>query len=430
MPLRVVFVALLLVGYVAAHAAKVRAAEEFPYLAYINADEVNVRSGPGDNYYPVLKLNRGETVEVYRHDPGGWYAVRPPKGSYSWVAAEFIKPTDGNRGVIIGERVVARVGSVFADVRDVIQVRLDRGEEVEIIEAKRFNSGPGAQTWYKIVAPAGEFRWVSGKYVDRELTSPPPREKSPRNNLILARIDRQPRSDADDFIRPESQSESVYERRERAKPRRDESPADDALVDDGIIPRDAIKRQPADFDEAVDELDLELSTIVAQEPGNWNFEDLRRSANRLLARSNTAVERGRVRTLLSKIDRFDDISQRYANVMDVRATTDRRNRELQGPGRTALQRSIADEPRYDGVGKLAQVVSKKVGTPQYALLDQTGAVRYYITAAPGVNLRAYLGRDVGINGTLGYLPDEQAQHVTAKRIVTVDMTGDSMTKWR
>ena len=51
---------------------------QFPYRAFVNGDDVYVRSGPGQNYYPVLRLKRGETVDVFRHDPGGWYAIRPP----------------------------------------------------------------------------------------------------------------------------------------------------------------------------------------------------------------------------------------------------------------------------------------------------------------------------------------------------------------
>ena len=51
----------------------------FPYKAYVTADDVYVRSGPGENYYPTDQLKAGTEVEVYRHDPGGWYAIRPPK---------------------------------------------------------------------------------------------------------------------------------------------------------------------------------------------------------------------------------------------------------------------------------------------------------------------------------------------------------------
>ena len=56
---------------------------------------------------------------------------------------------------IKGDRVVARVGSAFSDIRDVIQVRLNEGELVEVLEAKRIGTGPAAQTWYKILPPGG-----------------------------------------------------------------------------------------------------------------------------------------------------------------------------------------------------------------------------------------------------------------------------------
>ena len=51
--------------------------QTFPYKAFIAADEVYVRSGPGQNYYPTDKLAKGQEVEVYRHDPGGWCAIKP-----------------------------------------------------------------------------------------------------------------------------------------------------------------------------------------------------------------------------------------------------------------------------------------------------------------------------------------------------------------
>ena len=59
---------------------------------------------------------------------------------------------------------MARVGSALAEVRDVIQVRLDEGEQVELLEPPSGNS-----PWRKIAPPSGEFRWVFSKFVDREL---------------------------------------------------------------------------------------------------------------------------------------------------------------------------------------------------------------------------------------------------------------------
>ena len=76
-------------------AAAAEAEEQFPYTAYINSDDVYVRSGPGQNYYPTSKMQLGDTVEVYRHDPGGWCAIRPPKESFSWVEARFLAQAPG-----------------------------------------------------------------------------------------------------------------------------------------------------------------------------------------------------------------------------------------------------------------------------------------------------------------------------------------------
>jgi uncharacterized protein YgiM (DUF1202 family) len=419
MPLRlaIAFIGALLVSSVA------RASEEFPYVAYVNADEVNVRSGPGDNYYPVMKLNRGDRVEVYRHDPGGWYAVRPPQGAYSWVLAEFIKPGDDNTGTVVGERVVARVGSSFSDVRDVIQVRLDRGETVEILEAKRFNAGPGAQTWYKIAPPAGEFRWVSGKYVEQRLSLAPKREPSARNNLLLARLSRNDRATrAEEAAENEEALDAAWQserRRDRVASRERIEPLPPVDEDDNdSLPAERVRRRrPVGLEQELEELDLELSAMVSQDTAQWDFNQLHERADRAVSRAETAVERGRARLLLAKVERFDDIRRRYVATLDVRTQTESRNKELASRSAAAGRRPYSGDARYDGTGKLAQVVSNKIGTPRYALLDQTGEVRFYITPAPGVNLRNYLGQEVGVSGTLGFLPEQQRQHVTARRII-------------
>src|SRR6266478_506683 len=70
-------------------------ADEFPYTACVNSAEVFLRSGPGKNYYPTDKLDKGTKVEVYRQDPGGWCAIRPPAHSFSWVSARQLDPVSG-----------------------------------------------------------------------------------------------------------------------------------------------------------------------------------------------------------------------------------------------------------------------------------------------------------------------------------------------
>ncbi|MEX2121747.1 MAG: hypothetical protein WD847_19335 [Pirellulales bacterium] len=458
--------------------------DQFPYKAYITADEVDVRSGPGEKYYPALKLGRGEAVEVYRHDPGGWYAIRPPEGSFSWVSAEFLEAGDDGTAVVAGDRVVARVGSAFSDTRDVIQVRLDRGEKVTLLEARPFHTGAAAQTWYKIAPPAGEFRWVSGRFVDRELEKPR-RRPGPRNNLLIAKHGFEPEeagdtaaADDDDGAAGEPDDDWQAEDEDDAAGDDDSGAAgllpvdydepldhDEPLDDDEPLPEDAAdgeeaepagrwskaaedeptadgpklragdrpeqgdprprvaprSKGPAGLKDELEDIDLAVSAIVAEEPTAWDFDNVRQRAEALLERSRTALERGRARRMLRKIDQFAELRERYETVMGLRAETDERDQPLieTANGVDAAAPSRPD-PRYDGHGRLTQVVSRQPSAPQFALLNEAGEVLYYVSPAPGLNLRPYLNREVGITGTLGYLPEHRARHVTAKRVEAVE----------
>ena len=83
-------------------------------------------------------------------------------------------------------------------------------------------------------------------------------------------------------------------------------------------------------------------------------------------------------------------------------------------------RSVDD--RFDGVGKLARLPATAAGTPHFALMEPNGQVRCYVTPAPGVNLQNYVGREVGIHGVRGFMPEQQAQHIVAKHVTPVDDT--------
>ncbi len=155
------------VGLIILTASTAAAEQAFPYKAYVTADDVEVRSGPGEDFYPTDKLQKGETVEVYRRDAGGWCAIRPPEGSFSWISGRVLKLQDDNLAVVKEDDVASRVGSSLSNVRDVIQVRMRKGEAVEILDSKETPGGK-SQVWYKIAPPSGEFRWISEKYLDKE----------------------------------------------------------------------------------------------------------------------------------------------------------------------------------------------------------------------------------------------------------------------
>ena len=372
-------ITLLACGLLAFAAGGDAAAATFPYKAFVAADDVFVRSGPGENYYPTDKLKTGDAVEVYRHDPGGWCAIRPVPASFSWVSARYLRLGKGNIATVTEEHVAARVGSRSSDVRDVIQVWLHRGELVEVLDAGR--DGPAtaasANAWCKIAPPAGEFRWISSKFLDANF---------PRDGL------RKPSNDD-------------HWRGARGRPPASQPPAG------GV--RTTLAQQ---FEAEVVQLDLDLSMVVAEEPSIWRFDDLRTRSEALLDQAETAVERSRARLLANKIARFEEIKQRYDR---VNAAGGESARLSPPPPGISPQ---ADDGRYDGVGRLERVTLPRTGAPQYAPLDQFGRVRCYVTPGPGVNLRYYVGREVGINGVRGYMPEQQANHLTAQHINMIDDT--------
>jgi hypothetical protein len=189
-------------------------------------------------------------------------------------------------------------------------------------------------------------------------------------------------------------------------------------------------------------LERQLSIIVAEDPTTWQFEELRRVASRLLVNASTAPERGRVRQVLGKISRFEEIQQRRVQMGLAPTLANRgqaatpgippapatgrlaanpsRRRSWLSRGSNQLPGTAANPSPFDGVGTLRPVVSRRRNTPRYALVDNAGQVVSFVTPGPEVNLQPYLGRKIGIRGNRGYLPELRQTNVMARRITALD----------
>ena len=135
---------------------------EFPYQALILNEGATIHSGPGSVHYSTRKMKQGDAVEVYRHDPGGWNAIRPVSGSFSLVPESVVKVVSQGIGLITEDGTQAWVGTEFGPVtKPLWQVKLKRGETVELLGQISWPHADGhSTTWYQISPPAGEFRWV------------------------------------------------------------------------------------------------------------------------------------------------------------------------------------------------------------------------------------------------------------------------------
>jgi hypothetical protein len=152
--------------------------------------------------------------------------------------------------------------------------------------------------------------------------------------------------------------------------------------------------------------------MASAPPQLWNTERLQRDSEQLLAQAQTQADRDAVKATMAKIDQFTMLARRYQQGPTIVAAAGQPMAPLAG----AAAGAPADAGRYDAVGILRPVVSKRPGAPQFALVDDRGQVATFVTPSPDVNLQPYLGRRVGIAGNRGFIPEFNRAHVTAGRV--------------
>lgn len=145
-------------------------ADEHQYPAFVAEELTAVRSGPGDQFYETSSLSWGSRVDVFRHDDD-YAGIRPPEGSFSWVAAEAVE-IDANQTIATVRlaNFKTRIGSSVGEHFDAEYVTLKVGEQVEVLGFQTVDDGTSTREWVKISPPAGEFRWV--KLCDLQKTPP------------------------------------------------------------------------------------------------------------------------------------------------------------------------------------------------------------------------------------------------------------------
>ncbi|MCM2371471.1 SH3 domain-containing protein [Aporhodopirellula aestuarii] len=142
-----------------------------PYLVFVAEEAAHLRCGPSGEYYRTDPLRHGQELEVYVETEDGWLGVRPTEDSFCWIPADAtqlvqsdlpanVKP-DAIEAEIIEDKTVAWIGTNLGRARRYRwQVQLGEGEIVTILGRSERDGPDGPQTWYRIVPPSGEFRWI------------------------------------------------------------------------------------------------------------------------------------------------------------------------------------------------------------------------------------------------------------------------------
>ncbi|HEY2416095.1 MAG TPA: SH3 domain-containing protein [Pirellulaceae bacterium] len=462
----------ILLGFLAF--ADLCAADSSHYEAYVCVEQADVVAGPGHRYYTTDRLPRGTKVEIYREEASGWLAIRPPEGSFSWVPSDFVERTDDEKVGRVKQSTGAWIGTTVEHVDEhQQQVTLKAGELVQIEAEKNVTSKSGSERqWLKIEPPAGEYRWIHLRDVSRQKpvdeppaiaegvseaaeaaeVKPEPQRIDVPGGVIALRELRQQSPKVDRKVEPaqyrkttisaESASSSsdgfVPRKRHDSEPSASSMPIASSPAaptsrprldpPDRIASSSAVARSnsaPAfignlsndEINRQLDQIEVDLSLMVAKDQSEWNLPALKRRVETLVDSGVDPAARGRARLTLDKIKQFEDTFHSTAATV-ARGST---GPKAAAADTSAATNSLAD-PRYDAQGWLKPVVSRKGDKPAapYAVVDSEGHPLTFVSPAPGLNLNRYLNKQVGLYGRRGYLEELKRPHVVAERVIDLD----------
>jgi uncharacterized protein YgiM (DUF1202 family) len=130
---------------------------KYQFAGVINSNAVYVRSGPSENDYPTLKLDKGAEVTVVglRFD---WLKIVPPEGSFCYVAKAYVNRAGNGSIGQVSTTLNVRIGSSVNPLKTKVATKLEPGERVEIIGEQ--------DEYFKIKPPQNVYLYVNKQFVD------------------------------------------------------------------------------------------------------------------------------------------------------------------------------------------------------------------------------------------------------------------------
>lgn len=123
----------------------------------VTTDDLYVRSGDSLNHYTITKLKAGDRVTIVGQR-GNWFEILPPANTFSLISADFVDTADDRTGVVNGNNVRIRAGSLLNDSKYTVQTHLSKNSDVTILDRN-------ADGFLRIKPPTGATLWVNREYI-------------------------------------------------------------------------------------------------------------------------------------------------------------------------------------------------------------------------------------------------------------------------
>ncbi len=423
------------------------------HRAQVKVRRANIYTSPTTDQSICGELPSGTVVHVYMATSDGYVAIRPTPGCFSWVESRFLLiDRDGVKGTVTTAGVPSWIGqpeqSLGSHVR---MVQLDRGEIVQILGSREMalSSNGRKLQLTKIAPPHGEFRWMLKRDLQLQgdaeplvdLTATLPLEANStagQFNRVQPVQFEQPMGATTDTTGQVSNrfvprwlnpARTPRSRAAQSSQPFNVQPASFTLLDNtGDVATTSVAL-PRDLGD----LENYLSRMVARKTSEWELGPIRNQVLQML-NAAPAQQRAQWENLMGRIQQFQDIRQqrlRLANttfgsvprrLMNINGDalplrTSDIAKDLVDPSTQGKLSAEAQRTAYEETGYLMEVHSSRRDAPEYALVDEQGDVKVFVTPVPGLNLAHYLTKQIGVFGRRGYIYRLKTQHVTITRVV-------------
>jgi hypothetical protein len=330
-----------------AHLANAQISSPVREVKRIQADQVEIRSGPSDQFPPTGLLNRDAYVSIKRSD-GSYLEIDPPPGSFSWIPKAVVTPKGTPQNgkqlfIVTGDSesdpdVPVHPGSPNVDgplqIRPKLSVK--RGT-IGYIRGAAVKPKWDNRQWYPIDPLPGESRFIPVAALQRS-TAGYGQFTSAKPGLNLGQTPAQMLADA--------------EQAERS----------------------------GDIDNAILLYEQLAAKLSVSEPERANY-----------CATKVFELRRKPRTSASFASRKNDGTTTSGSAP---------NTSQGGIAGAATSAQNSGGLRSTGLGWLRATGFTIDNRPAFALVDQNGRIMFYATAEPGVNLIGYANHWVDLFGTI------------------------------
>ncbi len=352
-----------------------------PYDAQIQQD-TDVRSGHGDGamFYTTNQLHVGDRVRVVGQVDGGWLAIVPPSGSFSWIRKDLLYVNSQQQPpvTVANEDTDVRIGSAMTKQTPVVGKRVPRGTLVTILPPPNNREVQDADgTWTPIYPPEGEVRYIRAEAIQAPAVAAAPPAGVPTTNSPAAA--------------PAQDAEALYRK---------------AIDAERLNPQDAVAlynqgaAADSDFNRA----------NQARNRANWLRDSLRNPTQNIVPGAPPGAD--------PRVAASPNESKVYPIAGDappsVRlsapqgVTVGQTNTSSAAPGTAAQYATTPGWLKASG----RNLESRKT----YMMISDRGSPFYYVTAEPGVNLDQFVGKRVECYGEAIYNSDLRANYMRVSRV--------------